>query len=247
MRRILLPLAALAAGLALTACGGDPAPSAGPSGDADGSGVLGTADATTPAATTPTPTATGGSDGGSTGGSGGGSSGGGTSGGEDCVTYDAQVLMSRYAAGVHVILPDHGSELIRVYGGPGDEVGSKALAVARLFNTVCYIGRGNSFDSPEFVYEYWRDPSGATASPLLYGDDCVSYDPRALRVESLGTGRGFRVTDGTRDLQHFATEADARRGVTAIGLQDLLCYVRTNTPAPAEIPAHITYTFNSGD
>ncbi len=245
MRRILLPLAALVAGLALTACGGDPAPTANPTDDTAGSGVLGTADATMPA-----PTASGDGGGSEGGSSGGGSSGGGSSGGtadEDCVTYDSQVLISRYAAGVHVILPDHGSELIRVYGGPADEVGSKALAVARLFNTVCYIGRGNSFDSPEFVYEYWREPSGATASPLLYGDDCVSYSPRDLRVKSLGAGRGYRVTDGTHDLQHFATEADARLGRTAIGLQDLLCYVRTTTPAAAEIPAHITYTFNSGD
>lgn len=237
----MLPLTVLAAGLALTACGGDPAPSAAPSDDPAGIGVMGTADPTTPA-----PTATATDEGG--GGSSPGPTGGGSEGGaEDCETYDAQVLISRYAAGVHVILPDHGSELIRVYGGPADEVGTKALAVARLFNTVCYIGRGNSFDSPEFVYEYWREPSGATASPLLYGDDCVSYEPRDLRVESLGAGHGYRVTDGTHDLQHFATEADARRGKAAIGLQDLLCYVRTSTPSPAEVPAHITYTFNSGD
>lgn len=224
--------AAAAVILGTAACTDDPA--AGPT--LGGEGTLDTADSTTPApppattagpASQPGPPAP-------------------APGAEDCFTYDPQVLVSRYEAGVHVVFPDHGPEILRVHGGPGDVVGDKAIEVAKLFSTVCYIGRFNSFGSPEFVYEYWTDPSGSPASPLLFaGGDCTSYAPPDLAVEALAGGAGFRVTAGGADLQHFATEADANLGRNKIGLQDLLCRVEDSTPEGE--PSDITYTFNSGD
>ena len=73
----------------------------------------------------------------------------------------------------------------------------------------------------------------------------MAAKPQTLRT--LVHRARWRVTNGTIDLQHFATEADADRGREAIGRQDMLCYVETRTPSPGDVTADITYTFNSGD
>jgi hypothetical protein len=221
MRRTLLLCAAIAASLSATACGGTPPP------DPTGSGTGTVSAPATPAApatappTTPPTTSPGGGD------------------DEDCVTYDAQVLLRNYAAGVHVIRPDHGSELIRVYGAPDALVSDQAFGVARRFETICYIGRGNN---PEFVFEYWQDPSGFTTPDIPgFGDDCLNYNPPDLVVDPVGGA--WRVRAGSTDLQHFASAADANRGRAVLAQQDLLCYVHTRTPLPDDDPADITYSF----
>ena len=212
--------AVLAVGLALvlgaTACG-DPAGPPGPAGTTTPG----------PAGTTPGPTGTT------------------TPFTEDCYNYDAQVLIKNYAAGVWVIRPDHGEELIRVYGGPGDAVGDTALTVAKHWNTICYIGRGNSFNSPEFVFEYWRDQSDFYTTPWPpAAPHCDAYGFASLRVEAIGPGLGWRVTDGRLDLQHFATEQDANNGRTVLAEVDELCKIDSETPAPDAKPADITYNMH---
>jgi hypothetical protein len=162
---------------------------------------------------------------------------------EDCVNYDAQRLQKNYAAGVHAIWAD-GLELIRVYGGPGDDVGNRALAAAQHWSTICYIGRGNSFNNPDFVFEYWRDPSPLFGTPWPpagggYGH-MVLYDFTVLRVEEMLPG-GWRVIADSKDLQHFATEEDANRGLAVFALWDEFGMIDSYTPAPMVGPAHITY------
>ena len=164
---------------------------------------------------------------------------------EDCVNYDAQRLVKNYAAGVHAIWADSGGlELIRVYGGPADIAGDWALMAARHWSTICYIGRGNSFDNPDFVFEYWRDRSPLFGSPWPPAgggfETMVGYDFALLRVEEMLSG-GWRVMAGSKDLQHFATEVDANRGLAVIALWDEFGKIDSFTPAPDVGPAHITY------
>ena len=213
----------------VVACGGSPAPD--PAAQATGEGTLGSAGPTvTPPPVVLSP-----------------SSGGG--GGEDCYTYDPQMLIKVYEAGVHMIRVDHGEEIIRVYGGPGDPIGVAALAVATRFETVCYIGRGNSFDSPTYVFEYWRDPSGMIHpnEPADLFSQCAGYDPSALRVNPNPDGPGFVVRAAGNVLQVFATEADAEAGLAVLNHRDLNCYLLTRTPAPANARADISFPFDSGD
>ena len=111
--------------------------------------------------------------------------------------------------------------------------------VARRIETICYIGRGNN---PEFVFEYWQDPSGFTTPDIPgFGDDCLNYNPPDLVVEPVGGA--WRVRAGSTDLQHFASVADANRGRAVLAQQDLLCYVHTRTPLPDDDPADVTYSF----
>jgi len=164
---------------------------------------------------------------------------------EDCYTYDAQVLTKSYAAGVWVIRPDHGEELIRVHGGPADGVGDRALAVAKHWNTICYIGRGNPFNNPDFVFEYWRDQSDFYNTPWPNPQGaCGTYNFNTLQVENMGGGLGWRVTDGTRDLQHFASQQDANNGRTVLTNYDELCKIDSETPSPDVHPADITYNLH---
>jgi hypothetical protein len=161
---------------------------------------------------------------------------------EDCVNYDAQRLVKNYAAGVHAIWADSGGlELIRVYGGPADIAGDWALMAARHWSTICYIGRENSFNNPDFVFEYWRNRSplfGSTWPPPA--PTMRSYDFTLLRVEEMLTG-GWRVMGGSHDLQHFATEEDANRGLAVFALWDEFGKIDSFTPAPSVGPAHITF------
>jgi hypothetical protein len=163
---------------------------------------------------------------------------------EDCVNYDAQRLVKNYAAGVHAIWADSGGlELVRVYGGPADNVGDRALTVARHWSTICYIGRGNSFNNPDFVFEYWRNKSEFWGTPFPPPPGCEFYDYTLLQVESMGAGLGWRVTAGTYDLQHFATEEDANRGRMVFAEVDEFCKIDSLTPSPDVRPADITYNF----
>ena len=161
---------------------------------------------------------------------------------EDCVNYDAQRLVKNYAAGVHAIWADSGGlELIRVYGGPADIAGDWALMAARHWSTICYIGRENSFNNPDFVFEYWRNRSplfGSTWPPAA--PTMRSYDFTLLRVEEMLTG-GWRVMAGSEDLQHLATEEDANRALAVIALWDDFYIIDSFTPAPTVGPAHITF------
>jgi len=164
---------------------------------------------------------------------------------EDCVNYDAQRLVKNYAAGVHAIWADSGGlELVRVYGGPADFVGDRALMAARHWSTICYIGRENSFNNPDFVFEYWRNRSPLWDSPWHPAgagrEHIVLYDFNMLRIEEMLTS-GWRVMAGSEDLQHLATEEDANRALAVIALWDDFYIIDSFTPAPTVGPAHITY------
>src|SRR5262245_46611351 len=78
----------------------------------------------------------------------------------DCISYDPNGLTSVYEAGVWSI-KQGSNEIVRVYGGPSDDMGDKALALAKRYRQVCFIGRGNFRDEKEaYIFEYWRNPSG---------------------------------------------------------------------------------------
>jgi hypothetical protein len=235
--RIAFASAALAATLAVTACGTPASPPDSAGTDTTAVPVVGSV--------TPTPTSTDTGGGGNGGGGGGGSGGGGGGGSwpspEDCISYNANTLTKQYAAGVTAIVSG-GVEIIRVYGGPGEFNGDHALAVAKRFTKVCFIGRNNHRDNAtEYVFEYWRDPSGIdTSLPDEDYEYCSSYDRTNLVHDDMGNGDGWRVRDDDHILQIFNTEQDAINGKLVLGKYDRICEVDSMTPGD-EYPADITY------
>jgi hypothetical protein len=243
--RIALACAALTITLGVTACG-NPATTPESAGTDTNIPVVGSSDPNA----TPTPTSTD-TGGGGSGGGGGGSGGGGTSGGggggggggsgawpspEDCISYNANTLTLGYEAGVWVVRSGT-TEVVRVYGGPSDPNGDHALAVAKRYTKVCFIGRGNTREGrEEYIFEYWRDPSGINTTLPDAEEACSSYDRTNIIVDDAGDD-AWRVRDDDHVLQMFDTEQDATNGKLVLEKYDQICFV----PSDYEYPADITY------
>jgi hypothetical protein len=158
----------------------------------------------------------------------------------DCISYNPNALTKVYAAGVHAIKQGQ-TELIRVYGGPSDTVGDKALALAKRYTQVCFIGRNNYMDEKEaYIFEYWRNPSGNNSPIPDSEDDCSNYDKNNLQVNDMGGGYGWRVKDDDHVLQIFETEVDAKNGKIVLAKYNQICYVQSETPDG--VSASITYS-----
>lgn len=173
--------------------------------------------------------------GGGTGGSGGsGGSGGGAS--ENCITYEpATAEVSPNNAGGYSLWAS-GQELIRFYQDGDSNASAKVLALAKRYRTVCFVGRGN--DRLEFVFEYWKNPSGSNSPIPDSEDDCTSYDRNNLQVDD--TGYGWRVKNDDNVLQLFATQSDANNGRTVLAMYDRICRISTESP-DGDDQAVITY------
>jgi hypothetical protein len=160
---------------------------------------------------------------------------------EDCLTYNPANLSRRYEAGVWVVAENGSREIVRVYGGPSDQQGDQALAVAKRYQKVCFIGRGNHRSEKEaYIYEYWRNPSGQTPA-IPGGDDlCSPYNRNNLTVEDMGDGDGWRVKDHDHVLQLFDNGTDANNGKLVLAHYDQQCSIGSDTPSGVQ--ADITFT-----
>lgn len=245
--RIALTSLALALTLSAAACGNPTTnpDTAGTTTDPSGVPVIGTG--TVDPTSAPTTADPGGGEGG--GGGGGGSGGGGGGGGgagdgswpspEDCISYDANTLTVNYEAGVWVVRSGT-TEIVRTYGGPSDPNGNHALAVAKRYTKVCFIGRGNHREGrEEYIFEYWRDPSGINTTLPDAEEVCSSYDRTNIIVDD-ASDNAWRVRDDDHVLQMFDTEQDATGGKLVLEKYNQICYVDSLTPGD-EYPAHITY------
>jgi hypothetical protein len=131
----------------------------------------------------------------------------------DCVSYNANNLtVDGSGASGTFIVSDGNTVVIRVHGQT-DDVGQEALALAQRYTRHCYIGRNNSRDPKgDYIFDYWRDPSGKTP-PIPNEDDlCSPYNNKNLTVENMGDGNGWRVKDHDHVLQVFDNGTDARNG-----------------------------------
>lgn len=142
---------------------------------------------------------------------------------EDCVSYNPNNVTKFYEAGLHIVR-DGSKELMRLSGGPGEIVGQQGLALAKRYKKICFLGRRNTReDSNEYVFEYWRDPSGA--SPSIPDENCSNYNRNNLTVENMGSGHGWRVKDHDNPLQHFDNESDARNGRLVLAKYSKICRI----------------------
>jgi len=144
---------------------------------------------------------------------------------EDCVSYNPNNLTVHYEAGIYQIA-DGGTVVARIAGGPGENTGDKGLALAQRYTKHCYIGRTNNReDHNDFVFDYWRNPSGATPPIADQEDDCSSYDRNNLTVEDMGGGDGWRVKDHDHVLHLFDNGDDARNGKLVLVKYNQICYL----------------------
>lgn len=180
--------------------------------------------------------------------SGGGGNGGNTGGGgnlapawpwpEDCISYNPNSVSVAYDAGVYQVTA--GSIVVlQAAGQPGDDTGTKALALAQHYRRHCFLGRTNSReDQGMYVFDYWRDPTGVN-TPIPGGDDdCSSYNKNNLTVEDMGDGNGWRVKDHDHVLQLFDNGTDARNGKLVLAKYSTICFIGDGDDSS---PSQISY------
>jgi len=159
---------------------------------------------------------------------------------EDCVSYNPGNVKSRYEAGIWVIV-DGTIEVMRLHGGPSDNVGEKGLALAKRFKQHCYLGRHNTREEKySYIFDYWRNPSGQNPAIADQEDDCSGYKKNNLTVENMGSGQGWRVKDHDHVLHLFDNETDARNGKLVLSKYDQICFIG-NPPDSNEGQDQVSY------
>jgi hypothetical protein len=120
-----------------------------------------------------------------------------------------------------------GTLVLRVYGQEGDNTGDKVLALAKRYRKHCYIGRSNTRvdERGNYIFDYWRDPSGMKPTIPDQEDDCSSYDPTNLRADDMGGEYGWRVKDDDHVLHLFDNESDAKKGKLVLAKYHQVCFI----------------------
>ena len=159
---------------------------------------------------------------------------------EDCISYNPSTLTTHYEAGIWVV--SSGSvAVIRVHGGPSDNTGQKALALAQHYKRHCFIGRNNPRPAPgPYSMDYWRDSSGQNPTIPDQENDCSPYNRNNLTVEDMGGGDGWRVKDHDHVLHLFDNETDARNGKLVLSKYDQICFIG-NPPDSNEGQDQVSY------
>jgi len=131
----------------------------------------------------------------------------------DCVSYNPNNLTVDGSGSTGTFIVSDGNTIVIRVHGQTDDVGQEALALAQRYTRHCYIGRDNNRDPKgDYIFDYWRDPSGKTP-PIPNEDDlCSPYNNKNLTVEDMGDGDGWRVKDHDHVLQLFDNGTDARNG-----------------------------------
>ncbi len=129
---------------------------------------------------------------------------------EDCVSYDPSQLTVDGSGASGTFVVSSGSTVVMRLHGQEDQVGQQALALAQRYTKHCYIGRNNT-RSPQgdYIFDYWRDPSGQTPTIPGLDDACSPYNNHNLTVEDMGDNDGWRVKDHDDVLHVFDNGTDA--------------------------------------
>jgi hypothetical protein len=231
MRR--LPLATTVAIICVLAgasgCGGSSAPntlapsasSASPEPEVSATGVGGSA-------ADPQPT---GNSGGGGGGGGGGSQASDWPSPEDCIAYNPNNLTKRYEAGIWTV-NDGGIQVMRLHGGPTDNVGDKGLALAKRFKSHCFIGRNNHREEKySYIFDYWRNSSGINTTIADQEEDCSPYNRGNISVDAMDDD-AWRVKDHDHVLHAFDTKTDANNGKLVLAKYNQICFLGQDDDNP---------------
>src|SRR5262249_2340585 len=142
---------------------------------------------------------------------------------EDCIAYNPNNLTKHYEAGKH-FLTDGDTIVARASGGPAENVGTKLLALAQRYRSHCFLGLTNTrTDKNQYVFDYWRNASGATPAIPGSDDDCPDYNRNNLTVEDMGGGNGWRVKDHDHVLHLFNNASDANNGKLVLSKYGQAC------------------------
>jgi hypothetical protein len=159
----------------------------------------------------------------------------------DCVSYNPANLTVAFANGAYTV-SDGGKKVLTVSGYSGDNTGDQALALAKRYKKHCYIGRDNNReDHNQYVFDYWRNPSGVKTTIPGEDDMCSDYDRGNLTVEDMGDGNGWRVKDHDHVLHLFDNGKDAHAGDIVLSKYDQICQIGSGSDEDDNL-RYVTYS-----
>ena len=146
---------------------------------------------------------------------------------EDCIRYDPVTLK----------IIDQGPRGWLLAAGPSRMFyldtkadAEEALAVAKQYTNLCFVGRNNKRNNPrDYIVEYWK---GDSANELaLPSQDCSRYDPAALKILDEGTN-GWCLTDGRSRMKILDNQADAEQLLAVARRHTYQCFIGRNNKRP---------------
>lgn len=154
----------------------------------------------------------------------------------DCVSYNPNNLTVDGSGVSGTFLVENGSTVVIRVHGQSDDVGQEALALAQRYTKHCYVGRDNNMDPKgDFIFDYWRDPSGQTPAIPNEDDLCSPYNNKNLTVEDMGEGQGWRVKDHDHVLHVFADQTDANNGDLVLKKYSQVCTIGDLTDSDSDL------------
>ena len=105
-----------------------------------------------------------------------------------------------------------------------------ALALARRHTLQCFIGRDNvRSERLDYIVAYWAGVSGLATT--IENEDCLPYDPNALRIVDEGAS-GWLLTDGDSRMLILDNRSDAQLALDVGGLYSDHCFIGRGNSRP---------------
>jgi hypothetical protein len=148
-----------------------------------------------------------------------------TAAASDCLRYDPRSLRIVSEGSRGWLLTDGVSRMHMLDNRRDAE---RALALTRRHMGHCFIGRDNTRPSRmDYIVEYWSGGSGIPT--VINGEDCISYNPRSLRIVYEGAN-GWLLTDGRSRMLMLDNREDAAQAWNLARSNSRQCFIgRDNT------------------
>jgi hypothetical protein len=146
---------------------------------------------------------------------------------EDCISYNPLSLRIEDEGARGWLLTDGSSRMLML---DNQADARKALALAKRHTHQCFIGRNNQRPNrKDYIVEYWKGNSGIQTD--LGQEDCIRYNPNALRIVNEGA-QGWLLTDGSSRMLMLDNQADANKALALAKNYTHQCFIGRNNQRP---------------
>jgi hypothetical protein len=153
---------------------------------------------------------------------------------EDCIEYNNSRLQIVQEQTGWVLTDGFG--LLAVLDNAAD--GANALALARNYQALCYIGRGNPRTNLyAYILEYWGPPR---MPPAITPEDCIAYSPANVRAVNVGAA-GWALMDGPTQIALLDNQPDAMAALPVAQRYSARCFIGRNNPRPDPLAYVVSY------
>ncbi|MBN1642964.1 MAG: hypothetical protein JXA09_17135 [Anaerolineae bacterium] len=156
---------------------------------------------------------------------------------EDCLPYDYKLLdIKDGGENGWYLVGDKGHQMLLL---DNKNDAHDALALAQRHTEHCFIGRGNTRPNRlDYIVDYWQGDSGIRTT--IPDEDCLPYDPDALRIVDEGK-TGWLLTDGRTRILILDDEQDAQAALTLARQYKYHCFIGRGNTRPESAAYIVDY------